>query len=121
LKANWKNLKVRKILLSFAEAAAEVNKPKLFEQSKGSLQMQVYPNPNDGSFTVKFNMIKNEKLTVTLINGKGKKIIEETLLNLSVGENVFNRTIRKLENGGVFFLTLETASEKATQKIIVEP
>lgn len=93
----------------------------LNEQSKGSLQMQVYPNPNDGSFTVKFNMIKNEKLTVTLINGKGKKIIEETLLNLSVGENVFNRTIRKLENGGVFFLTLETASEKATQKIIVEP
>ena len=90
-------------------------------QSSSTLQMQVYPNPNNGRFIVKF-MLKNMvevKLTIQDANGK---LIENTVLkNLQAGENTYAKRIKDLVNGGVYFITLETNDEKATQKIIVEP
>lgn len=90
-------------------------------QSVGTLQMQVYPNPNDGDFSVYFNLKKasNVILTVHDVNGK---LIEKTEMNqLNEGRNAFSKRIRKIEKGGIYFVTLDAGFEKATQKIIVEP
>jgi hypothetical protein len=92
----------------------------LNSQSIGSLQMRVYPNPNNGFFMIKFNLksTDNVKLTITDVNGK---TIESGILeDLEVGENTYTRKYRKLSKGGVYFITLETPYEKAVRKLVVE-
>jgi hypothetical protein len=55
---------------------------------------------------------------LTDINGR---ILENvTLKNQVIGENTYQRKINSIDNGGVFFLTIETPGESATQKIIVQ-
>ena len=90
-------------------------------QSIGTLKMQVYPNPNDGHFIVQFNLIKSAEVKISIFNAEGKVIEERVLSNLPAGDNSFQRKIRNLPSGGVYWVTIETEYEKATQKIILEP
>jgi hypothetical protein len=91
----------------------------LNEQSIGSLKMQVFPNPSDVDFVVKFNLNKVVETKISLYNIDGKKIEERVLTNLQIGENIFQRKIKNLDLGGTYILTIETPYEKATQKIII--
>jgi hypothetical protein len=93
----------------------------LNKQSKGTLKVQVFPNPNDGNFVVKFNLNKIAETKISIFGIDGKKIEERVLTNLVLGENIFQRKIKNLELGGTYILTIETYYEKATQKIIIEP
>lgn len=90
-------------------------------QSIGTLKVQVFPNPNVGDFTVKFNLNSVVKTKISLYSMDGKKIEESILHNLNLGENTFKKKIKNLESGGTYFLTIETPYEKATQKIIIKP
>lgn len=91
------------------------------EQSVGTLKMQVFPNPSDGDFVVKFYMNTIVETKISLFRIDGKKIEERILTNLQIGENIFQRKIKNLDLGGTYVLTIETPYEKATQKIIIEP
>jgi hypothetical protein len=91
----------------------------LNQQSKGSLHMQVYPNPNNGQFVIKFNLAKLADINVSIIDLDGKLIKAETLTNLEIGENLISYKIKKLNYGKTYMVTLETPYEKATQKIII--
>lgn len=93
----------------------------LNEQSVGSLNMQVYPNPNNGDFDVRFYLSQKEDAKITLYSLDGKIIEEKILTNLQVGENVYHRKIRNLDAGGTYILTIETSYEKATQRIVIDP
>jgi len=92
----------------------------LNDQSIGTLNMQVFPNPNDGNFLVKFHLNKIVKTKITLYSQDGGKIDEKILTNVTIGENVYERHINNLENGAVYLLTIETPYEKAIRKIIIE-
>jgi hypothetical protein len=93
----------------------------LNEQSIGTFNMQVFPNPSDGDFVVKFYLKKIADTKISLYSIDGKKIEERILNNLQIGENIFRRKIKNLNLGGTYILTIETPYEKATQKIIIEP
>lgn len=93
----------------------------LNEQSIGTLNIQVFPNPNNGNFVVKFNLNKIAETKISIYSIEGKKIEERVLTNLIIGENTFQRKIKNLDLGGTYILTIETPYEKATQKIIIEP
>lgn len=93
----------------------------LNSQSTGSLQMQVYPNPNYGNFVVKFRLQKNETVVVTIYNSNGSVLDRSTLDTLKSGENTVTKKIRNLTNGGTFYISIESSTERAYQKIIVEP
>jgi hypothetical protein len=93
----------------------------LNKQSIGTLKMQVFPNPNDADFVVKFYLNKIAETKISIYSIDGKKIEESILNNLHIGENTFQRKIKNLELGGTYILTIETPYEKATQKIIIEP
>lgn len=90
-------------------------------QSIGTLQMQVYPNPNKGNFIVKFNLKDSGEVKLTINDADGKFIENTVLKTYKTGENTYSKKIKNLINGGIYYITLETAHEKATQKIIVEP
>jgi hypothetical protein len=93
----------------------------LNEQSIGTLQMQVFPNPSEGDFVVKFHLNKIEETRISLYTIDGKKIKKRIVTNLNIGENTFQCKIKNLDLGGIYILTIETPSETATQKIIIEP
>ncbi len=90
-------------------------------QSIGTLQMQVYPNPNSGSFTIKFSLKKSLEVKISVRDASGRQIENTTLTNLSAGENIYSKKIANIIPCGVYYITLETAYEKATQKIIIKP
>ena len=93
----------------------------LNEQSIGTLNMRVFPNPNNGNFIVKFNLKSVSETKISLYSIEGKKIDEKVLTNIVAGENTYQRKIRNLDMGGTYMLTIETEYEKATQKICIEP
>ena len=89
-------------------------------QSTGTLQIQAYPNPNRGEFSVKFNLAKTGPVKITLYNAAGKMVEEKTLEKLSLGENTYHFKNRNIVYGSTYLLAVETPWEKALQKIIVE-
>jgi len=91
------------------------------EQSVGTLKVNVFPNPSEGDFMVKFHLNKIEEVKISLFSIDGKKIKKRVLSNLTVGENTFQCKVKNLDSGGIYLLTIETPTEKATRKIIIEP
>lgn len=89
-------------------------------QSTGTLKIQAFPNPNRGDFTVKFNLSQAGPVKISLISTSGKQIEERKLEKLAPGEHTYYFKDKKIVYGGTYLLTVETAWEKATQKIIVE-
>lgn len=89
-------------------------------QSIGTLQMQVYPNPNIGNFDVKFNLIDNGKVILTINDVNGKLIENIMLKNMQVGENIYSKSIKNFKNVCIYYNSIETNYEKASQKIIIE-
>ena len=93
----------------------------LNSQSMGTIKLMVYPNPNTGIFIAQYHLIKPTYVKITLSNVNGKIIDEQILINQQIGAQVFERKIKHLENGGVYFIKIETAYENAFQKIVIEP
>jgi hypothetical protein len=93
----------------------------LNSQSMGTIKLMVYPNPNTGIFIAQYHLIKPTDVKITLSNVNGKIIDEQILSNQQIGAQVFERKIKHLENGGVYFIKIETAYENALQKIVIEP
>lgn len=94
---------------------------KINEQGTGTLKMMAIPNPNNGIFEVKYYLKENGYARVRLVNEEGKILDDKIEKNKPRGEHIYHRKIKKLQNGGIFFISIETDYEKATQKIIVEP
>lgn len=90
-------------------------------QSTGSLHLQVYPNPATGSFMLKFNLKNQSEVRLRITDATGKRLENSVVNNLNPGENSLLRYISDISNGGIWFITLETRDEKATQKIIIKP
>lgn len=91
----------------------------LNNQSIGTLKMQVYPNPNKGQFSVKFNLENNTTTKITLMSIDGKIIEETVLTQTKSGENIYHFSSQTLNNVEMYILTIETQFEKASQKIIL--
>lgn len=82
--------------------------------------MQIFPNPNDGDFYIKFHLIKSTKVKISISNMEGQTI-EETYINkASLGENTYQPKLKDNFIIGTFMVTLETDFEKVTQKIVVK-
>lgn len=89
-------------------------------QSVGSLQMQIYPNPNNGVFGVKFQMPKVVRTWLSISDINGKLIDREELKGLHPGENIVTRTLSRISAGSAYFVTLETETERAVVKTLVQ-
>jgi hypothetical protein len=83
--------------------------------------MQVYPNPNNGNLMLKFNLNTKENVKLNVVDMEGRKVLEENLTQVNIGENMLVRKIEALKNGAVYMVTLQTTNEKSTQKIIINP
>lgn len=109
-----------KIFKVYLVKSLQLSIDELNVQSTDKLQLQVYPDLNKEKFILKFNLedLSEVKLVISKMNGK--VIYRSVFKNLKTGNNTLSRKIKHLSNGGVYFVTIETANETVTQKIIVE-
>lgn len=91
----------------------------LNEQSIGTLKMQVFPNPNNGKFLVKFSLKEVAETKVFIFDLKGEKIDELILNDVQLGVNQFEHKLDKNYAEGVYLISIQTPFEKSTQKIII--
>ena len=79
--------------------------------------LTVYPNPNSGNFTVRFDNPTSEETKIEVYDMRGRRIFENTYTN----QGVFNENIQ-LNNAqaGIYLVTIEDGARKVTKKIVVE-
>lgn len=90
------------------------------QQSTGQLKMEVFPSPGNGRISIKFYSLKSSPVKISIYDIMGKTIVECVVSDVNAGENIVHRTINNLKAGGTYFVTIESAFETATRKIIVE-
>ncbi|GAA4450504.1 GEVED domain-containing protein [Rurimicrobium arvi] len=82
--------------------------------------LQIYPNPNNGQFTVSFNApnaIADVSVSVTSITGQ--QIMLEQYQSIGSSFNHSYDLSGKVA-GGVYFITLTTDGQKSVQKLIIK-
>ena len=79
--------------------------------------LAIYPNPNNGNFTVQFNSTSNNEVKIGVHDVRGRQIFDKTYQN----NGLFNQSLN-LNNvqSGVYFVTVQDGSKKTTKKIVVE-
>jgi hypothetical protein len=77
----------------------------------------IYPNPNNGKFTVVFSTTEIMHYTITLHNAIGQVIYEEELKDFT---GYFTKNFDVIELGkGEYFLTIENSKQQRMEKVIV--
>ncbi len=102
------------IVKNDASATHQVN-----AQSRSSLHLRVFPNPNNGEFSVKFSLKEITPVLWSLTDANGAVLEKGTLTNLELGENIYHSKATKLLAGNAYYVSLKTPTEVASLKIIV--
>ncbi len=82
--------------------------------------LSVYPNPNNGEFTIKYDILKSADVLVEIYDIKGSLI--KTVSNISnqySGKYQIPVSIQGMSNG-IYIVSLIRNGEKYTEKIIIE-
>jgi len=96
-----------------------VSVDELNDASTGLLNLNIYPNPNDGVLNISFNLLEKEDVTLSIVDTKGALIDKVLMTNLKPGKNHYTKAIDKLSNGSVYFISIETSKEQITHKLII--
>jgi hypothetical protein len=92
----------------------------LNKSSVSLLNLTIYPNPNDGELNISFNLSKSEDVTISILDMKGTLIDKVILTDLNQGKNNYKKSITNLTNGSIYLISIETATEKLTHKLIIK-
>ena len=109
----------KQIFKVFIKQATILSVDEFNRSSTSLLNLKIYPNPNDGILNISFNLIKNENVKLSIHDIKGSIIYKTDIKNTTIGTNHFKREIDNLKGGNVYFISLETQTEKITHKLIV--
>jgi hypothetical protein len=77
----------------------------------------LYPNPNTGDFTIRFNSSTNHKINIAVHDMRGRKIFDNTYDN----NGLFAQEIR-LNNtqSGIYLVSVQDGDHKIVKRIVVE-
>jgi hypothetical protein len=92
----------------------------LNKHSNSSLKLQVLPNPTDGEISIKYYLSEPSETIITLYDAEGKLLEKNKIVDSVVGENTFNFKFITNKTGAIYFVSIETSKEKATQKILLK-
>jgi subtilisin-like proprotein convertase family protein len=77
----------------------------------------LYPNPNNGSFTVKFSSTNSEKVAIDVYDMRGRQIYTNDFSNTgNFNESIDLNTVQ----AGVYLVTITNGDTKVVKRIIVE-
>lgn len=87
-----------------------------FETS--SKEMDVYPNPNDGTFKIRFESDEKKKTNITVSDANGKKVFEEDLGKFS---GKYEKELNLKEFGsGMYTITIQNGNNEEVQKVMIK-
>ena len=77
----------------------------------------IFPNPNNGNFTVQFNSISNNQIQIDVHDIRGREVFSKNYNNTGL----FNESLN-LENfqSGVYLVSVQDGNKKIVKKIIVQ-
>ncbi|MFN0201137.1 MAG: T9SS type A sorting domain-containing protein, partial [Bacteroidia bacterium] len=88
------------------------------EQQLQSMDLSVMPNPNNGSFKVKFELKETQNVQLALLNLAGQKVWEEKLGKVT---GTIQRNVRVQQlSAGVYFFEVQTDNGNYRTKVVVE-
>lgn len=93
---------------------------RLNEQSNNGLQLQVFPDADEDNFLINFTVPENSTVELQISNAKGKIIKKEILKGMKPGKHSILKSIRSINPGDSFSVTLKTALAISSQKINLE-
>lgn len=86
------------------------------EVNASATAFNLYPNPNDGRFTLKFTNAENDNYTVEVKNLLGQVVYTQSLkINGNTNHNIDLSTMGQ----GVYLLTVRTESSETSSRVIV--
>lgn len=87
------------------------------KENKSSFNLNIYPNPNNGNYTLTFNALEKGTYKIDLINQIGQRIYIDILSDF-IGVYTKQLSMADYEKG-IFLLSITNFADQATKKIIV--
>ncbi len=84
-----------------------------------SIGFNVYPNPTNSDFNIKFTLSNEAKIKYTLTSVAGSVIIQENEKTLAQGTHEIKLNTKNQLAQGIYFVNLEMNGTKMTRKIII--
>jgi hypothetical protein len=78
----------------------------------------IYPNPNDGSFTLSFDSSTSETIEIQIFNTLGA-LVDERRLDVQPGAQQFLISNQNLVSG-VYFIMVNSGNTSGMQKLVVK-
>lgn len=94
-----------------------VNAPVGVAEKTKELSASIYPNPNNGAFTLEVNTLKNQNVNMKVVNASNVSVYEESNVQIN------GQLVKKLNlnlSSGVYFVVLESNGNKVSQKFLVK-
>lgn len=89
-----------------------------FVKLEGISGVNIYPNPNSGSFAVTFKTVGDVKVDISLTNEIGQKIFEEK--NLLVSNSFVKPLQMEQVAKGIYQLNITSGKQKNTYKVVIQ-
>ncbi len=89
-----------------------------FAQNKTDLSTLIYPNPNQGSFTLEMNSLTPQNINIEITNTMGMKVYSENGISFS-GKLVKSINLNKM-SAGVYYMSIRNSGKNIVQKFLVK-
>lgn len=100
--------------ISMKKKAADIDAPAL----PGGLDLQVYPNPNNGHFVTSFRNSKKSKTTVRVFDTKGNEVYSKDL-GKKAGVNSENMDLEHLRPG-TYIMKIEQGKNSTSSQFVIQ-
>lgn len=95
---------------------AESNMKMTFDNS--SQDLEIYPNPNDGKFTIRFESDDKETTSIIVTDINGKKVFQDKIKEFS---GKYEKELNLKEHGpGMYTITIQNGNNKEVQKVMIK-
>jgi hypothetical protein len=81
-------------------------------------RMQLYPNPNNGQFTLEFDQQQAQSLQLVVRDMQGRQVYQE-VINSPLGSYRHELDLRELASG-VYYLSLEQGNRRSQRRLVIQ-
>jgi len=86
-------------------------------ETRGESDVSIYPNPNDGNFTLRLKQDKKAKTAIKVTDVQGKVVFEEDLGRFS-GEYTKDFNLKQYGTG-IYLINIQLGGDITTEKVVV--
>ncbi len=87
-------------------------------ESANKSEINLYPNPNDGKFSIRFHADKKAELHIKIYNAQGKEVYSETLKDFS--GDYSNQFDLSGKGKGNYIIKISQGTKTMTEKFVIE-